>query len=80
MGLPITGHPAREGVGLQHIRRITGWLPHSLDTWNDAKLAELADRVPHSLKGLYPPMVQARRAEPAEDLLSNEKETEHEQK
>lgn len=80
MGLPVTGHPAGEGVGFQHIRRITGWLSHSLDTWNDAKLAELADRVPHSLEGLYPPMAQARRAGPAEELLSNEKAAEHEQK
>ena len=29
------------------IRRVTGYLTGSVDRWNDAKRAELADRLPH---------------------------------
>lgn len=32
----------------ERIRRITGYLVGSIDTWNDAKRAELKDRVKHA--------------------------------
>ena len=38
-----------EGVGFERIRRITGYLVGTLDRFNDAKRAEVADRVKHSL-------------------------------
>lgn len=36
-----------KGVGFERIRRITGYLS-STDQWNDAKRAELKDRVKHT--------------------------------
>lgn len=36
------------GVNFERIRRITGYLTGSVDTWNNSKRAELADRVNHS--------------------------------
>lgn len=36
-----------EGVGFERIRRITGYLTGTSDRWNDAKRAELRDRVKH---------------------------------
>ena len=38
-----------EGVGFERIRRITGYLVGTMDQWNNAKAAEEADRVKHSL-------------------------------
>lgn len=37
-----------EGVRFERIRRITGYLVGTLDNFNDAKLAEVKDRVKHS--------------------------------
>ena len=37
-----------KGVPFERIRRITGYLVGSIDRWNDAKKAELKDRVKHS--------------------------------
>lgn len=37
------------GVGFERIRRITGYLVGTLDRFNDAKRAEVADRVKHSV-------------------------------
>lgn len=37
-----------QGVGFERIRRITGYLVGTTDRWNDAKRAELKDRVKHS--------------------------------
>lgn len=37
-----------EGVGFERIRRITGYLVGTVDRFNDAKRAEVADRVKHS--------------------------------
>lgn len=37
-----------KGVGFVRIRRITGYLVGSLDTWNGAKRAEERDRVKHA--------------------------------
>ena len=34
-------------AGFQRIRRITGYLVGTLDRFNDGKLAEVKDRVPH---------------------------------
>ena len=36
-------------VPFERIRRITGYLVGTIDHWNDAKAAEEADRVKHSL-------------------------------
>ena len=36
-------------VPFERIRRITGYLVGTMDHWNDAKTAEEADRVKHSL-------------------------------
>lgn len=38
-----------EGVGFERIRRITGYLVGTLDRFNDAKYAEVQDRVKHSI-------------------------------
>ena len=38
-----------EGVGFERIRRITGSLVGTLDRFNNAKRAEVADRVKHGL-------------------------------
>ena len=40
-----------QGVGLERIRRITGYLVGTMDKWNDAKRAEERDRVKHGLNG-----------------------------
>lgn len=37
-----------KGVGFERIRRITGYLVGTTDRWNEAKRAELKDRVKHS--------------------------------
>lgn len=36
-----------EGVGFQRLRRITGYLTGDINTWNNGKKAELADREKH---------------------------------
>ena len=41
-----------EGIGFERIRRITGYLVGTMDHWNDAKTAEEADRVKHSIEGI----------------------------
>ena len=38
-----------EGVGFERIRRITGYLVGTIDRFNNAKRAEVEDRVKHSL-------------------------------
>ena len=38
-----------EGIGFERIRRITGYLVGTVDRWNNAKQAELRDRVKHGL-------------------------------
>jgi ribonucleoside-triphosphate reductase len=38
-----------KGVKFERIRRITGYLVGTMDTWNDAKKAEERDRVVHGL-------------------------------
>lgn len=39
-----------EGVGFERIRRITGYLVGTLDRFNNAKYAEVQDRVKHSVQ------------------------------
>ena len=39
-----------KGVPFERIRRITGYLVGTLDRFNNAKRAEVEDRVKHSLK------------------------------
>ena len=38
-----------EGVRFERIRRITGYLVGTLDRFNDAKRAEVKDRVKHAV-------------------------------
>ena len=38
-----------EGVGFERIRRITGYLVGTLDRFNDAKRAEVNERVKHTI-------------------------------
>ena len=40
---------SKANQGFERIRRITGYLVGTMDRWNDAKTAEEADRVKHSL-------------------------------
>lgn len=42
-------HEGDDGLGFERIRRITGYLVGTLDRFNDAKLAEVRDRVKHSV-------------------------------
>lgn len=37
-----------EGIGFERIRRITGYLVGTVDRFNNAKRAEVEDRVKHS--------------------------------
>ena len=46
---PRCGRAEHEGPHFQRIRRITGYLVGTMDKWNDAKRAEEAQRVKHSL-------------------------------
>ena len=39
-----------DGVGFERIRRITGYLVGTLDRFNNAKKAEVSDRVTHGTK------------------------------
>ena len=39
-----------EGVNFERIRRITGYLVGTLDRFNNAKKAEVSDRVTHGTK------------------------------
>ena len=39
-----------EGVDFERIRRITGYLVGTLDRFNNAKKAEVSDRVKHATK------------------------------
>lgn len=46
--MPIVSEYERgKGVGFERIRRITGYISGSLDTWGSAKRAEERDRVKH---------------------------------
>ena len=38
-----------EGVGFERIRRITGYLVGTIDRFNDAKAAEVKERVKHGI-------------------------------
>ncbi len=39
-----------EGIGFERIRRITGYLVGTLERFNNAKRAEVKDRVKHGCK------------------------------
>lgn len=47
--LTVKNGKVGEGVGFERIRRITGYLVGTLDRFNNAKRAEVEDRVKHSL-------------------------------
>lgn len=44
----VTQRQLGKGVYFERIRRITGYLVGTLDTWNDAKKEEEKDRVKHN--------------------------------
>ena len=46
-GFPIIGGKVGEGVKIERIRRITGYLVGTVDRFNNAKRAEVRDRVKH---------------------------------
>lgn len=46
---PCCGRSESDGPSFERLRRITGYLTGSLDTWNDAKRAEEKARVKHSV-------------------------------
>ena len=43
-------HYKFEPAGFERIRRITGYLVGTMESWNDAKRAEEKDRVKHTAK------------------------------
>lgn len=45
----MDGKMVGEGIKFERIRRITGYLVGTLDRFNDAKYAEVNDRVKHSI-------------------------------
>ena len=50
--LPIVEGKIGQGVKFERIRRISGYLVGTTDRWNNAKRAELRDRVNHiKIKG-----------------------------
>ena len=49
MTVKSTSEKLGQGVGFERIRRITGYLVGTLDRFNDAKRAEVEDRVKHGL-------------------------------
>ena len=46
-GLPVVNGKVGEGVTFERIRRITGYLVGTVDRFNNAKRAEVRDRVKH---------------------------------
>jgi len=42
-----------EGVGFERIRRITGYLVGTVERFNDAKRAEVNDRVKHGVSSEF---------------------------
>jgi ribonucleoside-triphosphate reductase len=46
---PQCGRHEHDGAGFERIRRVTGYLSGSLERFNDAKQAEVRDRVTHGL-------------------------------
>lgn len=46
----LTPEQRGQGVHFERIRRITGYLVGTVERFNDAKKAELNDRVKHSVK------------------------------
>ena len=46
--MTVKNQKVGEGIKFERIRRITGYLVGTTDRWNNAKLAELNDRVIHN--------------------------------
>ena len=46
-GRPVVNGIAGKGIRFERIRRITGYLVGTVDRFNDAKRAEVKDRVKH---------------------------------
>ena len=49
-GLPVVNGIAGKGIRFERIRRITGYLVGTVDRFNNAKRAEVKDRVKHVRK------------------------------
>lgn len=49
---PGCGRTEEDGVNFERIRRITGYLVGTIDRFNDAKLAEVKQRVKHNFKSI----------------------------
>lgn len=47
--MPKDDRMVGQGVGFERIRRITGYLVGTLDRFNNAKRAEVEDRVKHAI-------------------------------
>lgn len=47
--MPKDDRMVGEGVGFERIRRITGYLVGTMDRFNNAKRAEVSDRVKHAV-------------------------------
>ena len=57
----MNGKLVGEGVRFERVRRITGYLVGSVDRFNDAKAAEVRDRVKHiSMEDVRDEIPQAR--------------------
>ncbi len=50
--LPVVDGIIGEGVRFERIRRITGYLVGTMERFNNAKRAEVADRVKHTGTGM----------------------------
>ena len=48
-GIRVEGGKAGQGVKFERIRRITGYLVGTVERFNDAKRAEVMDRVKHTV-------------------------------
>jgi ribonucleoside-triphosphate reductase len=47
-GLVVTDKKRGKSIKFERVRRITGYIVGSLDTWNKAKRSEERDRVKHA--------------------------------
>lgn len=63
--LKVENGKVGHGMGFERIRRITGYLVGTLDRFNDAKRAEVRDRVKHD--------TGSRIATPEAKLLTNDR-------
>ena len=60
-----------DNVPFERVRRITGYLVGTMDKWNDAKRAEEADRVTHSIQTPSCCSLEDLSDGPSENVLQN---------